>query len=119
MDEVKKRIEAGYGQLIPVISSNTDGPARRYRIAGAGGEVGFISAMSRHFCASCNRIRMTAQGQIRPCLLDDNSVDIKTSLRNGSDDSVLTDIICEAVSIKGLVHDTMPKVSARMMSIGG
>jgi cyclic pyranopterin phosphate synthase len=69
--EIKKRISV-LGHLIPVRNSANDGPAQRYRFDGAAGEIGFIHAMSHHFCDRCNRLRLTARGQLRPCLLSDH-----------------------------------------------
>jgi len=70
--EIQQRI-ATLGELIPLDSGQNDGPARRYRIAGAKGEVGFISALSHHFCDRCNRLRLTADGKLRACLLPINT----------------------------------------------
>ncbi|MGI6590106.1 MAG: GTP 3',8-cyclase MoaA [Eggerthellaceae bacterium] len=66
----------------------TWGPARTYRFPGAQGTVGFISALSQHFCGNCNRLRVTADGKIRPCLFSDREYDVLTALRGGTDDDV-------------------------------
>ena len=64
------------------------GPARYYRFAGAPGTVGVISPLSHHFCGECNRLRLTADGQLRPCLFCDDELDVRTVLRTGTDDDV-------------------------------
>ncbi|MGM0453292.1 MAG: hypothetical protein ACQERN_09035 [Thermodesulfobacteriota bacterium] len=92
----------------------------KYRLAGAPGEIGFISAVSHHFCNECNRLRLTADGQIRSCLLSDITTDIKTPLRNGATEAQLANVIAEAVEKKPLEHDpAIGQRSARMVSIGG
>jgi cyclic pyranopterin phosphate synthase len=72
-DLVRERIEARFGPLIPVAGAGADrtGPASRYRLAGAQGEVGFITPLSHTFCADCNRLRLTARGELRLCLFAD------------------------------------------------
>jgi cyclic pyranopterin phosphate synthase len=62
-----------------------NGPARSYRLPGALGTVGFISPLGDHFCAGCNRIRLTADGRLRPCLLLDKEVPVREALRSGAD----------------------------------
>jgi cyclic pyranopterin phosphate synthase len=69
--------------LEPVPTSVGNGPARDYRLTGALGRVGFISPLGEHFCASCNRLRLTADGHLRPCLLSDVEVPILEPLRRG------------------------------------
>ncbi len=82
--EMKEKIEAQFGPLEPVSSVFGCGPARYYRIPGALGTIGFISPISNHFCSECNRLRLTADGKIRPCLLSDYEVDIKKLIRQGA-----------------------------------
>jgi len=120
--DIKRRI-AMLGALVPVQPGLTDGPAERFRIEGARGEVGFISAMSRHFCENCNRLRLTAGGQLRPCLLSDRQVDLKADLRNQVSDEQVAERIMAAVKIKqarhGLTDEIPKKVCGQMSSIGG
>ncbi|WP_027360331.1 GTP 3',8-cyclase MoaA [Desulforegula conservatrix] len=116
---IRERLESRWGSLIPVFPSSLDGPARRFQIPGAKGEVGFISSMTRHFCGTCNRIRLTAVGEIRPCLLNDATVDIKKPMRNGADDSTVARLIERVLMRKGLAHEQIPLVSTQMVSIGG
>jgi cyclic pyranopterin phosphate synthase len=113
---------APLGRLEPLPGAVLDGPARRFRLPGAKGEVGFISPISHHFCASCNRLRLTASGALRPCLLSAHQIDIKTPLRGGADDSALAGFIVQAARFKGashhLAYDGVP-VNGQMSAIGG
>jgi cyclic pyranopterin phosphate synthase len=85
------------------------GPARYYRIPGAKGTIGFISPLSQHFCSSCNRIRLTADGWIRTCLLSDSvGVDVKTPYRAGGRGDVLVNLFREAIRRKPASHDLAP-----------
>jgi cyclic pyranopterin phosphate synthase len=91
-------------------------------VSGAAGTVGFISAITEHFCTTCNRLRVTADGHLRPCLLDDDEVDIKAALRRGASADELREIIQQAVSGKRAHHHlseglTTPERSMRQ--IGG
>lgn len=101
------------------------GPARRYRIDGAKGEIGFISPISHEFCGDCNRLRLTADGHLRACLLSDDEIDLKPDLRSGCSDEVLKALIRKAIASKGarknlLPGDPSPKKCRRQMSaIGG
>ncbi len=82
-----------------------DGPAQIYRIAESAGEIGFISPLSHKFCHACNRLRLTADGHLRICLLSDEEVDLKRPLRDGCSDAELTDLIKGAITRKPLQHD--------------
>ena len=121
--EIKQRLTDRIGELIPVEHQITDGPAERFRFEGAPGEVGFISAMSHHFCHTCNRLRLTASGQLRSCLLSDHQEDLKTPLRGGASDEALSAIFLKAARMKGVQHgltaDMPVRVSGQMSSIGG
>jgi len=114
---------APLGRLEPVSACANDGPAERYRIAGAPGEIGFISAISHHFCDRCNRLRLTASGGLRPCLLSDHEEDLRTALRSGADDEALAEVFLSAVRHKPAHHhlaEPRPeKVESAMSGIGG
>jgi len=118
--EIRQRIEA-LGSLAPVKRGASDGPAERFRLAGARGEIGFISAISHHFCHLCNRLRLTASGQLRSCLLSDRQVDMKTPLRAGCSDADITDIFLKAVRHKPSAHclTTKQRIKGQMSAIGG
>ena len=120
--EIKERISA-IGPLTPVRRSLYDGPADRNRIPGAVGEIGFISPISRHFCHTCNRLRLTADGRLRPCLLSDYSEDLKTPLREGCTDARISEIIFRTVKNKPSRHllseTSETPLKMVMSSIGG
>lgn len=83
-DAIQSCLEKQVGRLIPLKDgAPTDGPAQRFAFSGAVGEVGFINAMSGHFCETCNRMRLTADGKLRPCLFSDHEIDVKGVLRGG------------------------------------
>jgi len=84
--------------------------------------VGFISPLSHHFCDSCNRLRLTAGGKLRPCLLSNQEFDLITPLRAGASDAELSAIFIEGARLKPMAHGLIAggqKVDARMSSIGG
>lgn len=120
--EIKKQINQ-LGKMIPVEKGMNDGPAERFKFESARGEIGFIRPISRHFCNTCNRLRLTASGQLRPCLMSDVQVDLKTPLRKGCSDDELAEVFLKAVRLKPSEHnlsvDHPAGVSAQMCAIGG
>ncbi|MFO7964797.1 MAG: GTP 3',8-cyclase MoaA [Desulfobacterales bacterium] len=122
-DEIKYILESSVGKLIPVENGILDGPAKRYKFGGFKGEIGIISPISHHFCETCNRLRLTSNGLLRPCLLSDYSEDLKTPLRSGCSDDHLARIIIKAIKNKpakhALVSETPAEVISPMSSIGG
>ena len=122
VSEIKERLRP-LGLLIPIEKNPGDGPAERFRSKNAVGEIGFISALSHHFCHSCNRLRLTASGQLRPCLLSDRQHDLKGPLRSGASDKDLAAIFCQAVANKPSDHSLTVNepsgVTCQMSSIGG
>ncbi|RJR20743.1 MAG: GTP 3',8-cyclase MoaA [Desulfobacteraceae bacterium] len=121
--EEMKRIIYPFRPLAALETGRLDGPALRYRPGEGAGEIGFIGALSNHFCDRCNRLRLTAEGCLRGCLFSDQEIDLKGPLRNGADDGRLLDLIRLAVSTKPdnhLVLHRGPRKCARIMSsIGG
>ena len=99
------------------------GPARYFEFSGAKGTVGFISPMSRHFCGECNRMRLTADGKLRPCLFSDREYDIRGILRSGKPeeriDRDLADAFRTAIGAKPDDHDDITGTERRMSQIGG
>jgi len=120
--EIKSAVE-GLGELETVGKEINDGPAERFRFKGARGEIGFIRPISRHFCRSCNRLRLTADGHLRSCLLSDRQEDMKRPLRSGCSDGDLENIFFEAVKHKPSEHHLNDRPSealnGRMFAIGG
>ena len=120
--EIQNRIQA-MGTLHPMGHHSLDGPAERYALEGAKGEIGFIGALSNHFCDVCNRLRLTADGHLRGCLFSDHETDIKTPLRVGKGDSHLLKLIGDTILNKpknhGLLSYNPRKCVWSMNSIGG
>ncbi|MDR3315116.1 MAG: GTP 3',8-cyclase MoaA [Coriobacteriales bacterium] len=110
----------GIGELKPIGGQEPEGwgPARYYTFEGAQGTVGFISAISRHFCAECNRLRMTAEGTLRPCLFSDLEFSIAAPLRAG-DDVAVRRILREALDSKPDEHHNRVGTERLMSQIGG
>ncbi|HET8754385.1 MAG TPA: GTP 3',8-cyclase MoaA [Solirubrobacteraceae bacterium] len=100
--EIVAMIDAVY-PLEPV-GRERHGTARRYRFADGNGEMGFISPVSEPFCGDCNRIRLTAEGQLRTCLFSMNETDLRGPLRDGATDAQLEEIVRDAVWRKELKH---------------
>ena len=121
--EIRSVIEREVGPLTPFTSGNSAGPSDNYQLPNARGVIGFISPITRHFCASCRRLRLTADGKIRPCLLSDSEIDIKAPLRGGCDDAELERLFRLALEIKPdrhYVNEAGPGCFQRTMSrIGG
>jgi cyclic pyranopterin phosphate synthase len=123
---IRERIEA-FGALERVNGhgNGNDGPARIYRMTDGAGEIGFISPVSRHFCSSCNRLRLTADGQLRACLLSDDETDLKGPLRAGCADEKIAELIWMAISRKPEHHEIacneshIKKCMKEMRKIGG
>ncbi|MBF0413714.1 MAG: radical SAM protein [Desulfamplus sp.] len=125
--EIREQIERGFGTLEPVITNqnntvsqlnrkndkinsheiqnNEAGPAKRYKIKGALGEIGFISPVSSHFCHQCNRLRLTSTGHLRPCLLNNLEIDLITQMRQGASDETIKDMIITAIKSKPASHN--------------
>jgi len=101
--EMRQRLEQ-LGELEPCLPGIGNGPAKYFRFPQAKGSIGFITPISEHFCFHCNRLRLTADGKLRPCLLSDYEIDLKTPLRGGTSLVGLKQLIEEAVANKPLRH---------------
>jgi GTP 3',8-cyclase len=105
------------------IPAKTSSTARRFRFADGAGEIGFVNPVSEPFCSSCDRIRLTADGQLRTCLFSRREWDLKTPLRDGSSDAELENLIRFAVRHKELKHKIsdpgFTRASRSMSQIGG
>ena len=93
------------------------GAAKLYKIKGAMGTLGFVSAVSQPFCGSCNRLRLTSDGKLRSCLLSGGEVDLKAILRNNPTEEILTDAFVRAANLKPSVHSGKGHVV--MHQVGG
>ncbi len=122
-DEIRARIEAEVASLQPLERGRMDGPAERFALNGGIGEIGFIGALSHHFCSKCNRLRLTSAGTLRGCLFSDEEIDIKTSLRSGEPDERIEALLRRAIETKPTGHGSLlqsPRKCSRPMStIGG
>jgi len=92
------------GELEPCLPSVGNGPAKYFRFPHARGTLGFITPVSEHFCFGCNRLRLTSDGKLRPCLLAEDEIDLKQPLRSGASSDGLKQLIEEAVARKPLHH---------------
>ena len=117
--EIKQRIEV-LGKLEPAYGSG-GGPAKYFRFSGARGTIGFISPVSEHFCRACNRLRLTADGKLRPCLFSDNEIDLREPLRHGANVEDIKRLILEAAACKPAGHRLEAGVTCErfMAQIGG
>jgi cyclic pyranopterin phosphate synthase len=126
--EIKESLAEKYS-FRPIDTNSGNGPAKYYQIKGGQGTIGFITALSQHFCKTCNRIRLTSEGKLRPCLFSNMEVDIKQAIRNVKTDDkiirgkIIRNNIGEAISIKPEGHKLNEKFSNRdsfkMSKIGG
>jgi len=120
--EIRRRIEAELGPLEAVNDGRLDGEARLYRLPGAPGVIGLIASVTQPFCATCNRVRLTADGRLRLCLLRENEVDLLAPLRAGASDEALAQVITDAIWVKpwghGLAENVIP-LNRVMNEIGG
>jgi cyclic pyranopterin phosphate synthase len=128
--DIKENLAKKY--LFNPIKTNSDnGPAKYYQIEGGKGTIGFITALSQHFCQTCNRIRLTSEGKIRPCLFSNQEIDLKKALReigNSGEDQILRrkvirDKIEMAVKLKPKGHKIKEGISNnlsfKMSRVGG
>lgn len=99
------------------------GPARYYQFPGALGTVGFISPLSRHFCGDCNRLRLTADGKLRPCLFSDEEYDVRSALRQTpqgkTPEEAVRAVFSQAIGAKPDEHHDKVGTERRMSQIGG
>lgn len=121
-DAMRAQIQAALGPLEELNDGELDGEARIYRLKNAPGTIGFISTLSRPFCASCTRARLTADGWLRLCLLRELEVDLLTPLRAGATDEEMREMVITAVWLKPWGHrlddDAIP-LNRIMSQIGG
>lgn len=115
--EILARVER-VGKLLPVDSTIGSGPAKKFKLKGALGTIGFISPVSKPFCGDCNRLRLTSDGKLRSCLITGGEVDIKTILRTNPTEEALTSAFEQAASMKPPVHSNVVTLMA-MHTIGG
>jgi GTP 3',8-cyclase len=123
--ETRRRIEAALGPMHELEPYNPSDEARNYRLEKARGVIGFISPVSEPYCATCNRMRLTADGKFHLCLLNDDELDVRKALRAGDEDGgvgQVTRILLRAVQIKPTGHHLLEGRSTRersMYQLGG
>jgi GTP 3',8-cyclase len=120
--EARRVVESAYGSLIPETEFRTNGPATYYQIPGRAQRVGFIGAMTNlHFCESCNKLRLTCDGKLRPCLGSYLEFDIMRPLRDGASDEELKEFFLDVVERKPQQHDFRNNYqpNRNMIAIGG
>jgi cyclic pyranopterin phosphate synthase len=122
-NEIQAIIERDFMPLVPV-PAEPSSTSRRFTFADGVGEIGFISPVSQPFCGTCNRIRITADGQVRTCLFSIDEWDLRGPLRAGATDADLANVLVEAVSHKELKHKinegaAFQRASRSMSQIGG
>ena len=119
-EETRARIEQKLGTLTPIEGDSSD-ESSNHKLPGARGVVGFISPVSAPYCGSCNRMRLTAEGKLHLCLLNDDEMDIKKQLRQGGPEAV-REVLCKAVALKPMGHRLPEGIftqNRRMYQIGG
>lgn len=120
-DTINERAKAAdMPELVPAGNDRPIGwgPARYFEFPGAQGTVGFISPLSRHFCSECNRLRLTADGKLRPCLFSDDEYDLRTTLRSGSEEDQRA-VFARALGAKPDEHHDKVGTERGMSQIGG
>jgi cyclic pyranopterin phosphate synthase len=118
----KRLIESHFGELIPEPTFRTNGPANYYQIPNRRQRIGFIGAMTNlHFCESCNKLRLTCDGKLRPCLGSYLEFDIMKPLRAGASDDELKRFFLDVVERKPEQHDFRNnyRPDRKMVAIGG
>jgi cyclic pyranopterin phosphate synthase len=123
VEEFMKKINQ-IGRVQIEAATNSCGPAKLCKLPGAAGKVGFIAPISWHFCGSCNRLRLTADGKIKTCLFSREEIDIKTPLRTGANQNEIIKIFAQAVANKPIGHhlnanDHQNACQRAMRAIGG
>jgi len=121
-DELRQRIMS-LGSLEPCSSAIGNGPARYYHLPGASGTIGFISPITEPFCSDCNRLRLTSDGKLCPCLFSDEGVDLKQPLRSEGSAQEIKRLILKVVALKPERHhlgeDVGVSIKRRMSQAGG
>ncbi|UMZ73195.1 GTP 3',8-cyclase MoaA [Natranaerofaba carboxydovora] len=124
ISELKKHCSS-FGELLETSSTNGNGPAKYYRFENSNGKIGFISPVSKHFCDSCNRLRLTSDGKIKNCLFSEGELDLRKAVKSKEE---IKNVFMKAVQDKPLKHqinvssdsnDKIRKQKRNMMQIGG
>jgi GTP 3',8-cyclase len=113
-DEIKEMI----GKIAPLkpVRIRRNGPSKYFRLEGAKGVVGFISALTHHFCEDCNRLRLTSDGKLRPCLFSETEIDLLSPLRSGAGDAEIQRLLRLSVRIKPEGHTVGSRSSKKLVT---
>lgn len=121
--EILDRLTREIGPLVPAPHQDPRAPAVDYDYVDGGGRIGLIASVSRPFCMSCNRLRLTAEGKLRNCLFAHDETDLRDLIRNGADDDAIAQALRESVAAKWEGHEINTarfiKPERLMHSIGG
>lgn len=121
-DEMRKELSRVH-ELVPLPAPVPSEVAKEFHIEGVRGTVGFITSMTEHFCGDCNRVRLTADGSIKPCLFSSAEMSLRDAVRGGFTDEEIALLIQRALFQKPFQHDPMDRLNPRenrsMIRIGG
>ncbi|MCA9267701.1 MAG: GTP 3',8-cyclase MoaA [Planctomycetales bacterium] len=122
-DEIRTRLEAAFGPLVPVDRPDPSQPASDFAFADGVGRIGFINPVSQPFCSSCNRLRVTAEGQLRNCLFSTTEWDARALVRSGASDADIAELLVACVEAKkpghGIDSPDFRRPERAMYQIGG
>jgi cyclic pyranopterin phosphate synthase len=122
-DTIRRILEAEFGLLVPVAPPHPSQPAVDFRFADGGGRIGLIHPVSQPFCSSCDRLRLTAEGQVRNCLFSTVEWDARALLRGGGSDNEIAQLVRDCVWAKAPAHgigsDEFVRPERAMYQIGG
>ncbi len=120
---IRQRLEQAFGPLVPAVRSDPSQPAVDFHFADGVGRIGFINPVTQPFCSDCNRLRITAEGQVRNCLFSTEEWDARAVLRAGGDAAALQALLRASVSAKRIGHGidspTFQRPERAMFQIGG
>ena len=121
-EETRRRIEEALGPMALLPDQHPADESQNFRLSGAPGVIGLISPVSRPYCGNCNRMRLTADGKFHLCLLNDDEIDLRRSMREGADDGVIRHLLLRAVGAKPTGHHLDQGISTEdrnMYQLGG
>ncbi len=122
-EEIRRVLETEIGPLAPLPVVDASQPATDFRFIDGGGTIGFINPVTQPFCGDCNRLRLTAEGQVRNCLFSTEEWDARALLRRGGQDEELAELVRDCIRVKkaghGINSDEFLKPQRAMYQIGG
>ena len=122
-ESIRRRLEAAFGELVPALRYDLSQPAVDFEFSDGQGCIGFVNSVTQPFCSDCNRLRLTAEGQVRNCLFSTTEWDARSILRDGGTDEDLAHLVHDCVRAKkpahGIDSDDFIKPARAMYQIGG